>query len=95
MAKKTQLKMSNGSKSEVEKYQLEGFEDLVYKQTALHRSTLILVSALPDYYTEMKMGFHACRKAGDALSHILSTVGARTKVHILHNGSSTLLSKKE
>ena len=74
---------------------IEGFEDLVYIQTVLHRSTLILVSALPDYYTEMKMSFHACRKAGDALSHILSTTGARTKIHILHNGSSTLLSKKE
>ena len=74
---------------------IEGFEDLVYKQTVLHRSTLILVSALPDYYTEVKMGFHACRKAGDALSHILSTTGARTKIHILHNGSTTLLSKKK
>ena len=74
---------------------IEGFEDLVYIQTALHRSTLILVSALPDYYTEMKMGFHACRKAGDALSHILSITGARTKVHIIDKGSTTLLSKKE
>jgi len=74
---------------------IEGLEDLVYIQTALPRSTLILVSALPDYYTEIKMGFHTCRKAGDALSYILSTTGARTKVHILHNGSVTLLSKKE
>ena len=72
---------------------IEGFEDLVYKQTVLHRSRLILVSALPDYYTETKMGFHTCKKAGDALSHILSNTGARAKVHILHNGSTTLLSK--
>ena len=74
---------------------IEGLEDLVYIQTALHGSTLILVSALPDYYTEVKMGFHTCRKAGDALSYILSTAGIRTKVHILHNGSATLLSKEE
>jgi hypothetical protein len=73
---------------------IEGLEDLVYLQTALHRSTLILVSALPDYYTEVKMGFQTCRKAGDALSYILSTAGVRTKVHILHNGDATLLSKK-
>ena len=73
---------------------IEGLEDLVYLQTALHRSTLILVSALPDYYTEVKMGFQTCRKAGDALSYILSTAGVRTKVHILHNGTATLLSKK-
>lgn len=73
---------------------VDGLEDLVYIKTALHRSTPILVSTLPNYYIEMKMGFHACRKAGDALSYILSSLGAKTKVHILPHGSVTLLSKR-
>ena len=74
-----------------EKY-VEGLEDLIYIQSALNKSTLILVSALPDYYSEIKMGFHASRKAGDALSYILSSKGSKTKVHILPHGTDTLLS---
>lgn len=74
-----------------EKY-VEGLEDLIYIQSALNKSTLILVSALPDYYSEIKMGFHASRKAGDALSYILSSKGSKTKVHILSHGTDTLLS---
>lgn len=76
-----------------EKY-VNGLEDLIYIQSALNKSTLILVSALPDYYSEMKMGFHASRKAGDALAYILSNKGNKTKVHILPHGATTLLSNK-
>ncbi len=72
---------------------LEGLEDLVYLKNSLHRSTPIIVSALPNYYTEMKMGFHACRKVDDAVSYILSTLGSKTKVHVLPQGSTIFLSK--
>ena len=74
-----------------EKY-VNGLEDLVYIQSTLNKATLILVSALPDYYSEMKMGFHASRKAGDALSYILSSKGSRTKIYVIPQGVSTLLS---
>lgn len=75
-----------------EKY-VNGLEDLVYIQSTLNKATLILVSALPNYYSEMKMGFHASRKAGDALSYMLSSKGNRTKIHVLPYGANTLLSK--
>lgn len=74
---------------------IDGLEDLLYTKTALRRYTLILVSALPDYYAEMKLGFHPCRKTGDALTYILSSLGSRTKVHLIPYGSATLLSKGE
>ncbi len=74
---------------------VDGLEDLLYAKTALRRYTLVLVSALPDYYAEMKLGFHPCRKTGDALSYILSSLGSRTKVHLVPYGSATLLSKGE
>ncbi len=74
---------------------IDGLEDLIYIKTILHRHNLILVSTLPNYFTEMKLGFHACRKAGDALSYILSSASAKTKVYVLPHGSTTLLSKKE
>jgi hypothetical protein len=73
---------------------IDGLEDLLYAKTALRRYTLVLVSALPDYYAEMKLGFHPCRKTGDALSYILSSLGSRTKVHLVPYGSATLLSKE-
>lgn len=74
---------------------IDGLEDLLYVKTALRRYTLILVSALPDYYVEMKLGFHPCRKTGDALSYILNSLGSRTKVHLVPHGSATLLTKGE
>ncbi|OHE56095.1 MAG: hypothetical protein A3K61_03700 [Thaumarchaeota archaeon RBG_16_49_8] len=74
---------------------IDGLEDLLYAKTALRRYTLVLVSALPDYYVEMKLGFHPCRKTGDALSYILNSLGSRTKVHLVPHGSATLLTKGE
>ncbi len=74
---------------------VDGLEDLLYAKIALRRYTLVLVSALPDYYAEMKLGFHPCRKTGDALSYILSSLGSRTKVHLVPYGSATLLTKSE
>jgi hypothetical protein len=73
---------------------VEGFEDIVYLRKSLQQTNLILVSALPNYYVEMKMGFHPFRKVGDALTYILSSSGHRTKVHIVPEGSMTFITQK-
>jgi hypothetical protein len=70
-----------------------GMEDLLYAKTALRRYDVVLVSALPDHYSEMKVGFHPARKVSDALTYILSSFGPRTKVHLVPRGATTLLSK--
>jgi len=72
---------------------VDGLEDLVYLKEAQKRYNLMLVSILPTYYVEMKLGLRQFKKAGDAFSHILSSSGAKTKVSIISNGSLTLLAK--
>lgn len=74
---------------------VDGLEDLVYLNNSLQRTNLILVSALPNYYVETKMGFHPCRKVGDALTYILSSSGHRSKIHIIPDGSITFLTKNK
>ena len=72
---------------------VDGLEDLVYLKTAQKKYNLMLVSILPTYYAETKLGLRQFKKAGDAFSHILSSSGSKTKVLIISNGSLTLLAK--
>lgn len=70
---------------------IEGIEDLVFLQEIAKAHELILVSTLPNYYIESKFGLKSAKKASDALNHLLSSKGSRTKALIVPQASETLL----
>jgi len=76
--------------SRLSKY-IEGLEDLVFLQEISKAHELVVVSALPNYYIESKFGLKSAKKASDALNHLLSSQGSRTKALIVPQASETLL----
>jgi len=76
--------------SRLSKY-VEGFEDLVFLQEVAKAHELVVVSALPNYYVESKFGLKSAKKVSDALNHLLSSLGSRTKALVVPKAAETLL----
>ncbi|MGQ9469456.1 MAG: hypothetical protein ACUVTD_06485 [Nitrososphaerales archaeon] len=70
---------------------VEGFEDLLYLKNALQSYNIILISTLPSYYSETKLGLRTFKKSSDALDYIISNLGARVKLYVIVDASNTLL----
>ena len=70
---------------------VEGFEDLLYLKNALQLYNITLISTLPNYYTETKLGLRTFKKASDALDYMISSLGARVKLYVITDASNTLL----
>ncbi|MBI2184438.1 MAG: hypothetical protein HYU39_05705 [Thaumarchaeota archaeon] len=71
---------------------VEGLEDLQFLQHTASKFNIVLVSTLPRYYVETKLGLRSAGRASEALNHLYSTQGARTKVCLVTNASETLVS---
>ena len=70
---------------------IDGLEDLVFLQEIKKSHELVIVSGLPNYYIESKFGLKSVKKASDALNHLLSSRGSRTKALVVPQASETLL----
>jgi len=70
---------------------VEGLEDLLYLKNALQSHNIILISTLPNYYSETKLGLRTFKKASDALDYVINSLGARVKLHVIIDASNTLL----
>jgi len=70
---------------------VEGLEDLLYLKNALQSYDIILISTIPNYYSETKLGLRTFKKASDALDYIISNLGARVKLYVIVDASNTLL----
>jgi hypothetical protein len=71
---------------------VEGLEDILFLKGLLNEHTITLVSTLPNYYVESKLGLHAHVKSSDALTYLLSSYGSRAKICIIPRAAETLLS---
>ena len=71
---------------------VEGIEDIRFLQYATSRFNVVLVSTLPKYYVESKLGLRSASKVSEAMSHLYSTQGARTKVCLVPFAADTLIS---
>ena len=71
---------------------VEGLEDLILLRRAQELFQLVLVTSLPNYYSEVKLGVRALRKASDAVTEIFTNQGSRCKVLMVSDASSTLIS---
>ncbi|MCP8316948.1 MAG: hypothetical protein H3Z51_08845 [archaeon] len=70
---------------------MEGFEDLIYLKNALQSYNIILISTLPNYYSETRLGLRTFKKASDALNYMISSLGARVKLYVIVDAFNTLL----
>lgn len=70
---------------------LPGLEDIIYLKEILSRNTIILVSSLPRYFSELKLGFRTVNRVNDAISEVMKTLGGRTKFHVFPRGTESLL----
>ncbi len=68
-----------------------GLEDLLYLKNALQSHNILLVSTLPNYYSETKLGLRTFKKVSDALDHVITNLGARVKLCVVVDASNTLL----
>ncbi|MBI4258395.1 MAG: hypothetical protein HY619_05525 [Thaumarchaeota archaeon] len=70
---------------------IEGLEELQFLQHISSKFNLVVVSTLPRYYVEAKLGLRSAGRASEALNHLYSTQGARTKVCVVPNASENLI----
>jgi hypothetical protein len=70
---------------------VEGLEDLLYLKNALQSQNIALISTLPNYYVEAKLGLRTFKKASDALDYVINNLGARVKIFAIPDASNILL----
>ncbi len=71
---------------------VEGLEDLILLRRAQKLFKLVLVTSLPNYYSEVKLGLHALRKASDAVTEVFTNQGSKCKILMVSDASNTLIS---
>lgn len=71
---------------------VEGLEDLLYLRNALQsQRNVVLISTLPNYYTEVKLGLRTFKKASAALDYVINNLGARVKIFTIVDAFNVLL----
>ncbi len=71
---------------------VDGLEDLLYLQRVSRKFNIVVVSTLPKYYVEMKLGLRSAYRVSDAMNYLYSTQGSKTKVCVVPHASETLIS---
>ncbi len=71
-------------------YYVEGLEDILFLK-ALKEKNLMIVSTLPHFYTQAKLGFQTFDSVKDAVNYVLTTYGAKSKLAIIPHAFNTLL----
>ncbi|MEM3437094.1 MAG: hypothetical protein QXP55_00965 [Nitrososphaerales archaeon] len=71
---------------------VEGLEDLLYLRNALQSQyNIVIISTLPNYYIETKLGLRTFKKSSDALGYIINNLGARVKIFVVLDAFNILL----
>ncbi|MEM3383625.1 MAG: hypothetical protein QXL52_03475 [Nitrososphaerales archaeon] len=71
---------------------VEGLEDLLYLRNTLQsQRNVVLISTLPNYYIETKLGLRTFKKSSDALYYIINNLGTRVKIFVIIDAFNTLL----
>ncbi|MFQ5969393.1 MAG: hypothetical protein ACE5J2_02720 [Nitrososphaerales archaeon] len=72
----------------------DGLENLLYLAEVGEKYDLALISTLPEYYTNVRLGFKTFRRIKDALHYMLNVHGPKQKVLVISDARKVLLKPK-